>query len=347
MSHICPGEVSVFSEKFYMARYGKRFRSKRGFKKRYRKKFGRMRFRKMGSSKVRLYRQGGNFAQNPGRPSIELKSLDGFAVNVLVKSGGVATSYSGDTAANAWMSDWVGQIGSGIGAPATFQYHGSLLAGGVQGRAQPLNLTIVGNQLQNRLGRKIQMRSVKINMNLRPPTTSAGFVIDSNRFNPSALQVNTAPTIRLILVYDRQSNGAAVQYADVLASPGGSGVGASTHYVGVTSSNNLNNRSRFLTIFDKTYTLGNADIGGKHVQIYKKLNLPVIYNVGAPADCYDPGQIQTGGLLLMAVSENNAMAATVGASGSYEISAATATNTLQILTPWALMPSYRIRFTDA
>lgn len=332
-----------------MARYGKRFRSKRGYKKRYGRKYGKMRYRKMGSSKSKLYRQGGNFAAVSGKPSVELKSIDGIVANVFGDT--TAATYGVNMNGNTAFAAYAGNIGSGIAPPTTagtpFTYSGCALVGSNFGIAQPLNLTITGNALSNRIGRKISMRSVKINMVLRPPN-STGFGVAATTVFPTGQNVLFAPIIRILLVYDRQTNGAAVGYGDVLATPGGSGVGnAISGFVGPQSSNNLNNRSRFLTLFDKVYTLGSADIAGKHIQIYKKLNLPVIYgNNTNPTGCYDVSGIQTGGLFVMAVAENQPITAlALDAAGVFRVP--TAANATVFNSCYAFMPSFRVRFTDA
>lgn len=335
-----------------MARfYKKRRYGKKGYGK---KRYGKMGYRKMKRSKAKLYRQGGNFAMVSSRASPELKSLDSMVFNAL---GSTGAGLWGDTAAgqfgsNLGVANWAANIGTGIAActNATYNtYNGALLVGNTGGVAcQPLNICTTGTSLSQRIGRKIMMKSIKIDLDLRPGV-GTGYSVSPLAYTlAGTLNVAACTAIRLMLVYDRQTNGAAVYPADVLASPGGSGVGASSNFVSVTSSNNLNNRSRFLTIYDKTYIVGSADTTTKVVRIYKKLNLPVIYTgaVG-PQDAYDCAQIQTGGLFFFAVSDGapgSGVMTNISAGKPYGIIVSAAAANMPV--PHAVCGSFRLRFLD-
>ena len=268
-----------------MVRYKKRrYGGKYGKKKRY----GKMGYRKMKRSKARLYRQGGNFAAPvSGKPSVELKSLDVLCGNVLPSAANQATgvgvwsgamaqldAYSTSVTALNNSSTPAGTYGAGIALEASCSQVGVCL-----------NAVSVGAGLNQRIGRKIQMRSIKLDILLQAPGTWTANSGVGALMQPAASS-QLAP-VRILLVYDRQTNGAAVNAGDVLAPIGASGLGGATS-VGVCSSNNLNNRSRFLTIYDKVYQLSSVNTPYRKVSIYKKMNLPVIYNSGALSSYWDP-----------------------------------------------------------
>ena len=275
-----------------MARYYKkrRYGGKYGYKK---KRYGKMGYRKMKRSKARLYRQGGNYAQQGSKPSPELKSYDLLCYNTGATAGLPNTTFSGCCDQN---QSWAGAVtafasqfpspagswlGPGLGSPPG---GGSCLVASNVQYGVPLNSLPIGAALNNRVGRKITMRSIKVDILFQSPGTPASAA--STGISMSRGPIFQMTPVRVLLVYDRQTNGAAVQVADVLASAGSSGVGGAAA-VSVESSNNLNNRSRFLTLFDKTYTLNSVDTPYRTVRIYKKLNLPVIYNGGAPSTPWD------------------------------------------------------------
>lgn len=281
-----------------------------------------------------------------GKPSIELKSIDSMVFNTLGDST-TAGAWSNATGfgANLAVANYAANVGSGIPASTTAQYNtyiAPVLLGLTAGAAQPLNICIVGNGLQNRIGRMIRMRSIKIDLALRP-ATSAGYAVNASSYNIANTNILPDQAIRLMLVYDRQTNGAAVNYADVLATPGGAGVGGASAYVSVTSSNNLNNRSRFLTIYDKTYILGNADTTIRKVTIYKKLNLPTVFSGSNPTHAFDCGQMLSGGLFFLAVANNAPNISQIAAGQPWAISALNTT----LPGPSAVCGSFRLRFTDA
>lgn len=141
-----------------------------------------------------------------------------------------------------------------------------------------LNGVATGDDYNTRDGRKIQMKSILLRILLSPDTTQ------------SAPQ---GDIMRVMIVYDKQTNGTALTAANVLQT----GV--------IQSPNNLNNRDRFVVLSDKFLTLpswvfaaGALTQGGptpKYLKIYKPLNLDTIYNSasGAIAD------ISTGSLYLI------------------------------------------------
>jgi len=92
-----------------------------------------------------------------------------------------------------------------------------------------LNLIRAGSSFFNRIGRKIEMKSIHLKGYLNPVRTNAA-----------------ADYARVMLVYDAQTNGTAPAIADILQDTDQAG----TNATGVFSSANLNNRDRFKILCD-------------------------------------------------------------------------------------------------
>lgn len=128
-----------------------------------------------------------------------------------------------------------------------------------------LNGLVPGSGANNRIGRKIVMKSVLIrySVSLQATTTGGG-------------------TARIMLVYDKQANAAAPGVTDLLLSNT------------FTSPNNISNKDRFVVLSDiiteSMSTQNNFSISGK---FYKKLNLETMYNTGTAGTIAD---ITTGSL---------------------------------------------------
>jgi len=131
-----------------------------------------------------------------------------------------------------------------------------------------LAIPVLGSDMNQRIGRKIHMRSLYIRGTLQRESYAAGN-------HPACL-------CRLIVVYDKQPNGAAPIMTDIL-----NAADSVAHL-------NLNNRDRFQIIKDKQWSLDawslNETVGqfmglsgrcAYPVKIYKKLNLETIYNASA------------------------------------------------------------------
>lgn len=106
----------------------------------------------------------------------------------------------------------------------------------------PLNLIRVGSTFCNRIGRKIEMQSLRVSGRLDAIRTIAD-----------------GEYLRVMIVYDRQANGALPAIADVLQTTDQATANTTTSYSGI----NLNNRDRFVILRDErivtpavTYTAG-------------------------------------------------------------------------------------------
>jgi len=157
----------------------------------------------------------------------------------------------------------------------------------VTGSVLLLNGIAQGTDYNQRIGRKCQLKSL--------------FIRFTVNVNPGALGL-LAPqgdVVRLLIVYDCQSNGAAPAITDVLST------------VNYDSPMNLNNRDRFKILYDKfatmyayTYSSGTTIVAGNakpvFLQKYIKLGMEEIFG-GTAASI---GSIQTGSIYFLTISQN-------------------------------------------
>jgi len=97
------------------------------------------------------------------------------------------------------------------------------------GVVTPLNLIATGSSFFNRIGRRVEMKSIRISGTMEPLRTNVAL-----------------DYIRLMIVYDRQTNGALPSMADILQSTAQNGTNTTNSYSGI----NLNNRDRFIILRD-------------------------------------------------------------------------------------------------
>ena len=96
--------------------------------------------------------------------------------------------------------------------------------------------------------------------------------------------------LRTLIVYDKQANATAPTVNDILE-----GIGAS-------SAMDMNNRDRFLVLFNRTAAIDQS--GGNQsskIELYKKMNLNTIFNAGTAGTIAD---ITTGSIYLLTMAEN-------------------------------------------
>lgn len=158
-----------------------------------------------------------------------------------------------------------------------------------------LNYPTPGTGPTGRVGRKICIKSVQIRLNIITGVVVSGVA-------PAAIP---GTTMRVLLVWDKQVNGAAaVPTAAELFNVIGS--------LPVTSPLNLDNRDRFAILMDKTFsspnmvsTLGfpsqtsGSTSGSIYFKKFKKLNHETIFNSGTAGTQAD---IVSGGLYLVMCS---------------------------------------------
>lgn len=305
-------------------RYGK---GKRSFKRRGLK----TRYRKMGSSRGKLYRTGGNFAMSLAGAKPELKSYDNVpynwnppagapwttaaVLNPILSSKSIRTGASGTTIASV--------PGSAIMFTAN---SGNLLTGD---DVMLCNGVSPGNDIFNRLGRRLRMRSILVTLQLIGPCTTVDISATDLATTATATRITSC---RLLLVLDKQPNGTQCLKNDILASLGSARKDGG--YASPESNMNLDNRDRFLILFDKIYTTDTVDRVQRSVRIYKKLNIEVTYNNGQNAR--DVSALMTNALYLVAVSNQPAPDSTI-----------TAPEPGSFLCPFAIFTNTRLRYTDA
>lgn len=175
-----------------------------------------------------------------------------------------------------------------------------------QGAFILLNGVQEGSGFYNRVGRKVAMRSLYITGFVKPTLSNTGALVqDWNR---------------LLIFYDRQSNGAPPTLSDVLTDYDNAGATTTT----ALSQINMNNRDRFLILKDErivtpaigisgaaatTNTFAQYDLEDPAVRIktfLKLKNLETHYKASSnPAVI---GDIATGALFLMVVALNGSFA---------------------------------------
>jgi len=177
----------------------------------------------------------------------------------------------------------------------------SLLIENATGQPALLNGCIAGSQNFQRIGRKINLRSLQIRGVLYPADLTTN-----------------AQLTRMIVVYDKQANGAAPTYANVIQSQNIAGTTSST----ATDMVNLDNRDRFEIIRDKTFSFSFTDAasgfssspGNYEINEFIRLqDRPTIFNAGTAGTV---GDIQSGSLYIFWIStQANATGSTF--QGSY------------------------------
>lgn len=162
-----------------------------------------------------------------------------------------------------------------------------------------MNLVRVGSSMNNRVGRKIRMSSFRLDGNF-------SFISATSNFRGPE-------KIRIMLVYDRQTNGALPAIQDILQCIEQDGTQSTTVWCGL----NLNNRDRFLVIMDEKKMMPAlidneatgiqngfpATVDNWGIDVYRKIKgLETLYKAdSAPAVI---GDISAGSLLFVAVAQN-------------------------------------------
>lgn len=138
-----------------------------------------------------------------------------------------------------------------------------------------LVLPIQGATVYNRVGNKVNVKSIRIRCTLCAGASA----------NPC--------TVRTLVVYDRQANGAAPAIATILAD---ANTGATT----AVSDINIANRNRFYVIRDQIHALDMALCFTKNIDLYAKGNWPMEFSASAG----NIGDITTGSFLFIVYTVN-------------------------------------------
>lgn len=148
-----------------------------------------------------------------------------------------------------------------------------------------LNGNIPGFTTVTHVGRKLVMKSIQLRGEVTMSAPQAGTTYG-----------------RVVLVYDKQADGAAPTWASVYSSTNAAGTVDSS----ALAMRNLDTRDRYVVISDRSFSLGPLVTGATLsyatspqsfcVDIYKKINMDVIFNAGTAGTVAD---INTGSLHLM------------------------------------------------
>ena len=137
-----------------------------------------------------------------------------------------------------------------------------------------LNGIAPGTGASQRIGKKVLMKTIQFRCGIGSNTAG------TNVFRG---------IVRMLWVYDKQANATAPTVAQILESTTGS------------SFMNMDNRDRFLVLADREFAIdqsgGNQSVTFK---LYKKVNLPVIFNAGTAGTVAD---ITTGSVYLLLINE--------------------------------------------
>lgn len=165
---------------------------------------------------------------------------------------------------------------------------------------QLLNGIARGNTPSTRVGNSILMKSLLLRVTVVPGVN------------------DDMTAIRLLVVYDTQTNGAISDCSDVLTDMADiEGGGASTNYYHGNMA--LERRQRYKVLYDKTRSIGVRQLdtvngtGYAHGpssitwKLYRKLNLPVIYN----DDGATSTEISQGAIMAFLIADDRSGSATV------------------------------------
>lgn len=156
-----------------------------------------------------------------------------------------------------------------------------------------LNGLQLGTSAYQRIGNKIAMKSCYWSL-----------TFGINALNTIATSTSGTPQVpvRMMIVYDKQTNGALPVVSDLLS--GYSGIANSTaRAIDVNSPNNLNNKDRFIVLCDKRFVLSAQGTGSRILKKYKKLSTSVSYKSGATVG--NVTDITSGGLYFIAYRDDD------------------------------------------
>lgn len=214
---------------------------------------------------------------------------------------------------------------------------------GKQGCFFHLNTIQEGVGPQDRLSRRLWMKSLKIDIDIgaNSAVTNIG-----GGATPAAGQLSADTELRMLLVYDRQTNGVAPQPADILrmVSPGGSPIDATWAY------QNQNTMNRFTILRDKfmklpAYTVigaapnnqvkldpGNSMFTAQRSQVHKYVKLGSLCTDWTDV-VKDLSAVESGALYFIAFTDTGNVS---GAAGTPVLTDA----------PFLIYFNYRMRFAD-
>ena len=158
-----------------------------------------------------------------------------------------------------------------------------------------LNAVGAGSDFNQRIGRRIRMKSLLFRVLVSFPVTEA---------------TSETAQFRLLIVLDKQYNASATTTTTTNAPLVNAGLIDNTQVIAADWINapiNLNNRDRFKVLVDKFVDLNQEGPAMKHIHIYKKMNIDTTFgNTGATG-----GDIQTNAVLCYMFTNNANTASTI------------------------------------
>ncbi len=138
-----------------------------------------------------------------------------------------------------------------------------------------LFVPVEGNDINNRVGRKVTLRSLRIR----------GNISIARQANQTA--TDAAMHVRMIVYQDMQTNAAQAQGEDLMALPGGA-----TGLLAVNTFQSLNNLGRFKVLKDKIMNIGNPNMVWDGTNVEQNVSFQVFIEPGN-----DPDLINSQGLI--------------------------------------------------
>jgi len=173
------------------------------------------------------------------------------------------------------------------------------------GVVQPFFIPKLGSDFNQRIGRKVVIKSIYFKWRMYPAWMVTSLVEGQNM-----LDVNYFPQtqFRVMMVWDTQPNGVQPTIGDILTEVSASGLPDTQSFI------NMNNRDRFRIILDKFHQNGfqntgtNKDMFSNAANVftgkkYKKCNMEVIFNATGGGTIAD---ISSGALYIVALSSASA-----------------------------------------
>ena len=201
----------------------------------------------------------------------------GSPTNVVIPAGGGEIEFANNSAANPVGSNFAGRTGQ----PGIL-----------------LNNVTLGTDATQRIGRKIQIKSFRVQVNASlDPAVNGTQIADGADFDTAMSPVGLSQTVRLVVVWDKQANGVQAMSTDVFVDMNG--------WNGSTSHMQLNNRDRFVILADERKTIGPAGNNAVSFDIYKECDLTTIFTRGPSPQ--DISSIASGALYLFALGSTYAV----------------------------------------
>lgn len=275
-------------------KYGRKYgrTSGRGFK-RGRKSYGKKRYGKTrvpsGTRYVRgAMRTAGSYAV--GQARAELKYCDSLLNNVLTNGGGMMDYAVQSRAQAAGTQANTNGTSLMFTSSASTNPVGSNYAGLSGQPGILLNNITQGADAMQRIGRKIQIKSIRIRCSVQVQDDWVlAYPVDNQpnaAYNVAGNYGGAPQSCRLVIVWDKQPNGQQATSADVFTARNGS--------LGSDAMMNLDKRDRFVILADETRPLSPGGNASVMFDIYKECDLTTIYS--SAVDPQTIASIQSGAL---------------------------------------------------